>query len=77
MTARLPDSAHGRLAWSIVGGILIAVVVTALIDPLLGVLVGIVATAATFVLTGWWALWPMDAESTSSHSRRDEFEPRL
>lgn len=59
------------------GGILIAVVVTALIDPLLGVLVGIVATAATFVLTGWWALWPMDAESTSSHSRRDEFEPRL
>ena len=77
MTARLPDSAHGRLAWSIVGGILIAVVVTALIDPLLGVLVGIVATAATFVLTGWWALWPMDAESTSSHARRDEFEPRL
>ena len=59
------------------GGILIAVVVTALIDPLLGVLVGIVATAATFVLTGWWALWPMDAESTSSHARRDEFEPRL
>ena len=59
------------------GGILIAVVVTALIDPLLGVLVGIVATAATFVLTGWWALWPMDAESTSRHARRDEFEPRL
>ena len=77
MKARLPDSAHGRLAWSIVGGILIAVVVTALIDPLLGVLVGIVATAATFVLTGWRALWPMDAESTSSHARRDEFEPRL
>ena len=77
MTARLPDSAHGRLAWSIVGGILIAAVVTALSDPLLGVLVGIVATAATFVLTGWWALWPMDAESTSSHARRDEFEPRL
>ena len=77
MTARLPDSAHGRLAWSIVGGILIAVVVTALSDALLGVLVGIVATAATFVLTGWWALWPMDAESTSRHSRREEFEPRL
>ena len=59
------------------GGILIAVVVTALSDPLLGVLVGIVATAATFVLTGWRALWPMDAESTNSHARRDEFEPRL
>jgi uncharacterized membrane protein len=77
VTARLPDSAHGRLAWSVVGGIVIAVVVAALADALLGVLSGIASTAAMFVLTGWWALWPMDAESTSRHARRDEFEPRL
>jgi uncharacterized membrane protein len=77
VTARLPDSAHGRLAWSIVGGIVIAVVVATLTHPMWGVLCGITATAATFVLSGWRALWPMDAESTSRHARRDEFEPRL
>ena len=58
-------------------GIAIGVVVAALTDALLGVLSGIAATAATFVLTGWWALWPMDAEATSRHALRDEFEPRL
>ena len=77
MIARLPDSAHGRLAWSIVGGIVIGVVVAGLTYALFGVLSGITATAAMFVLTGWWALWPMDAESTSRHARRDEFEPHL
>jgi uncharacterized membrane protein len=77
VTARLPDSAHGRLAWSIVGGIVIGVVVAVLTDALFGVLSGIASTAAVFVLTGWRALWPMDAESTSRHARRDEFEPRL
>ena len=77
MATRLPDSAHGRLAWSIVAGILIGLVVRALTYVELGVLAAIASTAATFVLTGWWALWPMDAESTSSHARRDEFEPHL
>jgi len=55
----------------------IGVVVAVLTDALFGVLSGIASTAAVFVLTGWWALWPMDAESTSRHARRDEFEPRL
>jgi uncharacterized membrane protein len=55
----------------------IGVVVAALTDALFGVLSGIASTAAVFVLTGWRALWPMDAESTSRHARRDEFEPRL
>ena len=77
MTTRLPDSAHGRLAWSVVGGIVIGVLLAALTDALLGVLSAIASTAAMFVLTGWWALWPKDAESTSRHARRDEFEPRL
>ncbi len=77
MTTRLPDSAHGRLMWSVLGGIVIGVVVAALTDALLGVLSGIASTATIFDLTGWWALWPMDAESTSRHARRDEFEPRL
>jgi uncharacterized membrane protein len=77
VTTHLPDSAHGRLAWSVVGGIVIGAVVGALTDALLGVLSAIVVTAATFTLTGWRALWPMDPESTRSHARRDEFEPHL
>ena len=56
---------------------MIGVVVGALTDPLLGVLSGIASTATIFDLTGWWALWPIDSESTSRHARRDEFEPRL
>jgi uncharacterized membrane protein len=55
----------------------IAVVVTAFTDALLGVLAGIASTAAVFDLTGWRALWPNDAKSTSRHARRDEFDPRL
>jgi len=55
----------------------IAVVVTALADALLGVLSGIAATATIFDLTGWWSLWPIDARSTSRHARRDAFDPRL
>jgi uncharacterized membrane protein len=77
VTTRLPDSAHGRLAWSVLGGIVIGVVIAALTDALLGVLSGIASTATIFDLTGWWALWPIDAASTSSHARRDEFDPRL
>ena len=77
MNIRVPDSAQGRLAWSFVGGIVIGVVVAALTDALLGVLTGIASTATIFDLTGWWALWPIDAESTGRHARRDAFEPRL
>jgi len=77
VATRLPDSAHGRLAWSIVAGILIGLVVGALTSLELGVLAAIASTATTFVVTGWWALWPMDAASTSSHAQRDEFEPGL
>jgi uncharacterized membrane protein len=77
VTTRLPDSAHGRLAWSVVGGIVIGVALAAVTNPLLGVLSTIASTASIFDLTGWWALWPIDAESTSDHARRDEFEPRL
>jgi uncharacterized membrane protein len=59
------------------GGIVIGAVVAALTHALLGVLSGIASTATIFDLTGWWALWPIDAESTSRHARRDEFEPHL
>jgi uncharacterized membrane protein len=58
-------------------GIVIGVVVAAPTDALLGVLSGIAATATIFDLTAWWALWPIDAESTRRHARREEFEPRL
>ena len=56
---------------------MIGVVIAVLTDPLLGMLSGIASTATVFDLTGWWTLWPIDAESTSRHARRDEFEPRV
>ena len=56
---------------------MIGVALAAVTNPLLGVLSAIASTASIFDLTGWWALWPIDAESTSDHARRDEFEPRL
>ena len=72
MTTRLPDSAHGRLAWSVVGGVVVAIIVAALTDALLGVLSGIASTATTFDVTGWWALWPIDAESGTRRLGRQQ-----
>ena len=77
MARRLPDSAYRRLFWSVIGGVVIAVVVATVSDALLGVLSGIATTATIFDLLGWWSLWPNDAESTSRLALRNEFDPRL
>jgi uncharacterized membrane protein len=44
-------------------------------QPGLGVLLGIAVTATVFVVLGWVALWPMDAETTRRFVRREEFRP--
>jgi uncharacterized membrane protein len=77
MKALLPDSALGRLSWAMVGGTVIGVVVGALADALIGTLVGIAAAATLFVVAGWLALWPMDAQSTRQHASREDFRPGL
>ena len=58
-----------------VGGTVIGVVVGALASGLMGVLAGIAGVATLFVAAGWLALWPMDAESTRHHARREDFRP--
>ncbi len=41
----------------------------------LGVIVGVAVAATTFVVLGWLMLWPMDAATTESHVKREEFRP--
>ncbi len=41
----------------------------------LGVIVGVAVAATAFVVLGWLMLWPMDAVTTESHVRREEFRP--
>ncbi|MFE7459645.1 DUF1345 domain-containing protein [Streptomyces sp. NPDC057554] len=43
----------------------------------LGILAGIAAAEAIFVVAGWLALWPMDAATTHHNVRREEFRPVL
>jgi uncharacterized membrane protein len=55
----------------------IGAVVGALADALIGTLVGIAGAATLFVVAGWLALWPMDAQSTRNHAGREDFRPAL
>jgi uncharacterized membrane protein len=71
------DSALVRLSGATVGGTVMGVVVGALADGLIGILVGIAGSATIFVVAGWLALWPMDAETTRDHARREDFRPAL
>lgn len=43
----------------------------------LGALVGIAVAATTFVVLGWLALWPLDADATRENARREDFRPVL
>jgi len=44
-------------------------------QPGLGLQVGIAVTSTVFVVLGWLALWPMDAETTRQFVGREEFRP--
>jgi uncharacterized membrane protein len=63
-----------RIVAAVVAGVLAAVVTWAA-RPGLGVLVGIAVIATVFVVLGWLALWPMDAETTRRFVGREEFRP--
>jgi uncharacterized membrane protein len=64
-----------RLAGAVAVGTVIGVVVAFVAAALLGVLVGIGATATVFVAAGWAVLWPMDATATQRNVRREDFRP--
>ena len=69
------QSAVVRLAGSVIVGAVVGTVAGVLVDPPLGVLVGIAATFAAFVTAGWILLWPMDADATHRNARRETFQP--
>ncbi|MFG2330854.1 DUF1345 domain-containing protein [Streptomyces sp. NPDC048604] len=41
----------------------------------LGFLSSVAAAETLFVVSGWLALWPMDAQATRHNARREEFRP--
>ncbi|MFH9726521.1 DUF1345 domain-containing protein [Streptomyces sp. NPDC017254] len=75
MNSPLPLAAVPRLAVSAVAGAAAGAVVAAFTHTPLGVLSGITAAETLFVVTGWIALWPMDATTTRRNVRREEFRP--
>ncbi|MEU3247350.1 MULTISPECIES: DUF1345 domain-containing protein [unclassified Streptomyces] len=70
-----PVSALPRLACAVVAGAATGAVVGVTVDTPLGVLAGIAATEALFVVAGWIVLWPMDAAATRRHARREDLRP--
>ncbi|MEE1816836.1 MULTISPECIES: DUF1345 domain-containing protein [unclassified Streptomyces] len=64
-----------RLAASALLGAASGAVVAAATDTPLGVLAGIAAAETLFVISGWIALWPMDAATTHHNVRREHFRP--
>jgi uncharacterized membrane protein len=73
----VPTSAAARLAISVVVGVVVALLVGLLWSPLLGVLFGIAAMGAVFVLAGFIALWPMTADSTQDDARNEDYRPQV
>ncbi len=65
-------SAKVRLLASMVVGAVVGVVAGSLTSVPMGLLCGMAAFPATFVLSGVLALWPMDAAATRSRSRRED-----
>lgn len=69
LTAAVP-----RLVATAVVGVVVGAAV-ALSNVPFGILCGIAAMATTFVVSGAFALWPMDAAATRQHARRESFPP--
>lgn len=68
-------SAVNRLQLGLVVGAVVGLAVGFAASPLLGVLVGIGATATTVVVVGLLVLWPMDADATRANVQREDFRP--
>jgi uncharacterized membrane protein len=71
----MQSSAPARLATSVAVGVVVWLLVSLVWNLPLGVLSGIAAMAAVFVLTGVVVLWPMTADSTRHNARREDFQP--
>ncbi|MUN55644.1 DUF1345 domain-containing protein [Kocuria koreensis] len=77
MRRLLPLSAHVRLLYSLVLGILVGFFTTLGVNVSWGVLVGLTVVALAFVVLNWLVLWPMDPDQTQRHAMRERYNPVL
>ncbi|MQY03175.1 DUF1345 domain-containing protein [Actinomadura macrotermitis] len=75
--AMMLPSVRARRAVAVLLGVVVFLVVGLTVDPALGLLSGIAAQAGVFALGGVLLFWPMTAERTRAHARRDDFKPLL
>ncbi|MFG3344326.1 DUF1345 domain-containing protein [Streptomyces sp. NPDC048018] len=68
----LPQSSVVRLAGALAVGTAVGVGVGLAASPALATLIGIATVETVFVLAGWGALLPMDAEETRRNARRED-----
>lgn len=69
-------TAPPRLVAAVVAGVTAGLAGVS-VSPVFGVIVGVAVAATVFVVLGWLMLWPMDAATTESHVRREEFRPAV
>jgi uncharacterized membrane protein len=67
--------AIGRLLVSLLVGVVAAGVALVAVPGVVAVMVGVLVGLGLFVLLGWMALWPLDAEQTRANARREELQP--
>ncbi|AWW36880.1 membrane protein [Streptomyces sp. AS58] len=75
MGSWLPLSAVPRLSGAVALGAVVGAVVGLATDTPLGVLAGIAAMETSFVVAGWFVLWPMNAVATRRNAGREDFRP--
>jgi uncharacterized membrane protein len=76
MRALIPVAALPRLVLSMLAG-LGAALLGATTGTVPGVLVGVAVAGTCFVGTGWFVLWPMDADATQRNASRENFRPHV
>lgn len=74
---KLPMSGSTRLELSLAAGVIAGLISALWWHPVLAVLCGLGVLGLVFALLAWTALWPMDAELTRAHARREDANPEL
>ena len=73
----VPSTAVARLLLALVVALVAGAVVGVWAGTPLALLVGLATLNAVFVVSGWLALWPLDAAATRATLRREDFRPRV
>ena len=75
--ALIPVAALPRLVLSLLAGLVASLLGATSGSAAPGVLIGVAVAGTCFVGTGWWVLWPMDAETTRRNAGREDFRPHI